>query len=202
MRCVFRRSRPEKIEALRTSGITALALNMTSFYDELSKSESLFAAIRDRITSWEAVVSDHPDVFLKVTSSADLDEAKRSGRVGFIFCFQMASPFGWELGKLETFVEPGREANPARRRPSQLHRRYLLGEIERGSESLWVRGYRGVQPAESDHRPVPRGVFCVYNESGWLTTDREISIDHFIAHLEHVINLAGEDHVGVGTDQV
>ncbi|MFP6716239.1 MAG: membrane dipeptidase [Alphaproteobacteria bacterium] len=45
------------------------------------------------------------------------------------------------------------------------------------------------------------GVFCVYNQSGWLTQDPTISIDHFIAHLEHVLNLCGEDHVGVGTDQ-
>jgi membrane dipeptidase len=45
------------------------------------------------------------------------------------------------------------------------------------------------------------GVFCVYNQSGWLTQDPEITIDHFIAHLAHVINLGGEDAVGVGTDQ-
>ena len=45
------------------------------------------------------------------------------------------------------------------------------------------------------------GVFCVYNQSGWLTPDPDISIDHYIAHLDHVINLGGEDSVAVGTDQ-
>jgi len=46
-----------------------------------------------------------------------------------------------------------------------------------------------------------RGVFCAYNQSGWLTQDPTISIDHYLAHVARVIDLAGEDHVGVGTDQ-
>jgi membrane dipeptidase len=44
------------------------------------------------------------------------------------------------------------------------------------------------------------GVFCVYDQSAWLTRDPDISIDHYLAHVEHVIKLAGEDHVGVGMD--
>lgn len=99
--------RPEKIEALRTSGITAMAMNMTSFYDELKQADSLFAAIQDRITTWDGIVAEHSDVFMKVTNMAELDEAKQAGLVGFIFCFQMASPFGWDLGKLEAFVQGG-----------------------------------------------------------------------------------------------
>lgn len=45
------------------------------------------------------------------------------------------------------------------------------------------------------------GVFCIYNQSGWLTRDPVISIDHYLAHIEHVIKIAGEDHVAMGTDQ-
>ncbi len=44
------------------------------------------------------------------------------------------------------------------------------------------------------------GVFCVYNQSGWLTRDPEISMDHYIQHIDRVINLGGEDHVAMGTD--
>ncbi len=44
------------------------------------------------------------------------------------------------------------------------------------------------------------GVFCVYNQSAWLTPDPTISMDHYVAHVEHVINVGGEDHVGMGTD--
>jgi membrane dipeptidase len=45
------------------------------------------------------------------------------------------------------------------------------------------------------------GVFCIYNQSGWLTKDPAISMDHFLAHVDHVIDIAGEDHVGFGSDQ-
>ena len=70
--------RPDKIEALRTSGITAMAMNMTSYYDELNKADSLFVAVQDRITTWDAIVAENADVFLKVTNMAELEEAKRS----------------------------------------------------------------------------------------------------------------------------
>jgi membrane dipeptidase len=238
--------RPDKIEALRTSGITAMAMNMTSFYDELSKADSLFQAIQDRITTWDVIVADHSDVFLKVTNVAELEEAKRSGRVGFIFCFQMASPFGWDLSKLETFVGRG-----VRQIQLADGRRNFIADTcwERSNAGLSAFGFEVIEsfnrlgvvtdlshvgeqsaldailhsrePVIFSHSgcfelcPHPRnvsdrniramaergGVFCVYNQSGWLTKDPEISIDHFIAHVEHVIGVAGEDHVGVGTDQ-
>ncbi len=238
--------RPKKIEALRTSGITALAMNMTSFYDELSKAESLFQAVQDRITTWDKVVSDHPDVFIKVTNMAELEEAKRSGRVGFIFCFQMSSPFGWDLGKLETFAERGvRQIQLADGRRNYLadtvwekanaglsrfgfeaieafNRLGVIADFSHVSEASSLDGIlHSKKPCIYSHsgclalNPHPRnvsdrniralaergGVFCVYNQSGWLTKDPEIRIDHFIEHLEHVINLGGEDAVGVGTDQ-
>lgn len=44
------------------------------------------------------------------------------------------------------------------------------------------------------------GVFCVYNQSAWLTSDPHISMDHYLAHVEHVIKIGGEDHVAVGMD--
>jgi len=238
--------RPDKIEALRTSGITAMAMNMTSYYDELSKAESLFEAVQDRITTWNAIVSEHPDVFVKVTNMEELDEAKRSGRVGFIFCFQMSSPFGWDLGKLETFVGRGvrqiqlvdgrrnyladscwEEANAGLSRfgfevIEAFNRLGVITDLSHvGERSALDAILHSRQPAIYSHsgclglNPHPRnvsdrniralaekgGVFCVYNQSGWLTKDPEIRIDHFIEHLEHVIDIGGEDAVGVGTDQ-
>src|SRR5690606_4525419 len=34
----------------------------------------------------------------------------------------------------------------------------------------------------------------------YLTRDREATIDDVIAHVEHAIDVCGEDHVGIGTD--
>ncbi len=44
------------------------------------------------------------------------------------------------------------------------------------------------------------GVICIYNMSGWMTQEPTASMAVFMKHLKHAINIAGEDHVGFGTD--
>ena len=97
----------DKINALRNSGITALAMNMTANYAELSLSESLFDAVRKRILTWDRVILENRDVFKKITTPSELNQVKRTGQVGLIFCFQMSAPFGWDLRKLETYIRMG-----------------------------------------------------------------------------------------------
>lgn len=236
----------EKIEALRTSGITAMAMNMTSNFAELKYADNLFQAVKDRIATWDAIVADNHDVFHKVTNMAGLDKAKRAGKVGFIYCFQMSSPFGWDIDKLKTFVDLGV-------RQIQLvdgNRNYIadacwektdtglsrfgfevieafnnLGvivdvshvgeqsalEAIRASKKPSIYSHSGCytlcphvrNASDRNIRALVErgGVFGVYNQSGWLTKDPIISIDHYLAHVDHVINIGGEDSVCVGTDQ-
>jgi len=236
----------EKIEALRTSGITAMAMNMTSNFAELRYADNLFQAIKDRIATWDAIVAKHPDVFHKVTNLAELKEAKRTGKVGFIFCFQMGSPIGWDLNKLKTFVELGVRqiqlvdgnrnfiADPCWERANAGLSRFGLEVIEAfneqgvivdlshvGEQSALDAIQASTKPSIYSHSgcyalcPHMRnvsdrniralvdrgGVFGVYNQSGWLTKDPTISIDHYLAHVDHIINIGGEDSVCVGTDQ-
>ena len=237
---------PDKVEALRTSGITAMSMNMTSNFAELRYVDDLFGAIQGRIDTWEGVIADHPDVFMKVTNVAELDEAKRSGKVGFIFCFQMSSPFGWDLGKLKAFADRGVRqiqladgnrnfiADTCWERTDAGLSRFGLEAIEAfnelgvivdvshvGEQSALDAIEASTKPSMYSHSgcyelcPHPRnvsdrniraladrgGVFGVYNQSGWLTKDPTISIDHFLAHVDRIIDIAGEDHVCVGTDQ-
>jgi membrane dipeptidase len=41
------------------------------------------------------------------------------------------------------------------------------------------------------------GILCV---PFFITDDPSPNLDHFIAHLEHVVELVGPEHVGIGTD--
>ena len=233
----------EKIEALRTSGITALSMCMTVVPSVMA--ENYAAEVRDVIRKWDAFVQKHADVFLKVTSAAALDTAKRTGKVGFIFNFQRTMPFGWNLNRLTEFVEMG-----IRQIQLTHDQRNLAADscYEKANAGLSHFGYRVIE-AINDRKvvldlthvgdrsaleailhttkpfifshsgcyalcPHPRnvsdrniramadrgGVFCVFNQSGWLTSDPVISMDHYLAHVEHVVNLAGEDHVAMGTD--
>jgi membrane dipeptidase len=231
---------PEKVAALRESGITALSMCMSNGIDD-----SDFETVKAWIEQWDAFVARHPDVLMKVCSVADLDEAKRSGRVGFIYNFQNTAPFGWELPRLEYFIgrgvrqiqlshdrrnlvcDPGRE--PANGGLSTYgyevvealnDRRVIVDLSHVGERSALDAILYSKAPAIFSHSgcyalcPHPRnvsdrnikaladrgGTFCVYNQSAWLTRDPTISMDHFLAHVDHVIRIAGEDHVALGTD--
>ncbi len=236
----------DKVEALRTSGITALSMNMISGESRLRSVDCIFLEAQKMIREWDDFVDGHSDVFMKVTNFEQLKEAKRSGKVGFIYNFQMSAPFGWDIEKLETFYGMGV-------RQIQLiggRRNYIADSCwEPTNAGISKYGYEVVkafndmgiivdlshvgeqsafdaikasrEPVIFSHSgcldlcPHPRnvsdrnikamaergGVFCVYNQSGWLTKDPTISMDHYLAHIKHVINIAGEDHVAMGTDQ-
>ncbi len=236
----------DKIEALRTSGITALSMCMTSGEARLRTVNSMYLEVQKMIREWDAFVEKNSDVFCKVTNYAELIQAKRSGKVGFIYNFQMAAPLGWDLHRLDTFFAMGV-------RQIQLvggRRNYLVdsckepvnaGMSQFGYEVIQAFNAKGVivdlahvgdnsafdairaskEPVINSHSgcyalcPHYRnasdrnikamaekgGVFCIYNQSGWLTKDPVISMDHYLAHIEHVIKIAGEDHVAMGTDQ-
>lgn len=233
----------EKIKALRTSGITAISMCMTVVPSRMA--ENYFAEVKSVIEKWDAFVAKHSDVFMKVTNAAELDEAKRSGKVGFIYNFQRTMPFGWSLERLKAFVGMG-----IRQIQLTHNQRNLVADAcwEKANAGLSSFGFEVIEalnenrvvmdlthvgdrsaleailftkaPMIFSHSgclslcPHPRnvsdrnikamadhgGVFCVYNQSGWLTKDPTISMDHYIQHVEHVINLGGEDHVAMGTD--
>jgi membrane dipeptidase len=206
----------------------------------------MFAEAKKMIGEWDGFVAEHSDVLTKVTDTASLRAVKRSGKVGFIYNFQMSAPFGWDLNKVDTFHAMG-----VRQIQFTGDRRNFLADScwEPTNAGLSRYGYEVVEafadkgvivdlshvgeqsaldairastkPVIFSHSgclalcPHPRnvsdrnikamaergGVLCVYNQSGWLTKDPVISMDHFLAHVDHVIDIAGEDHVGFGSDQ-
>ena len=97
----------DKVEALRHSGITALSMNMVSGESRLGGVECMFAEAKKMIGEWDSFVSRHSDVLTRVTDTAGLRAVKRSGKVGFIYNFQMSAPFGWDLAKLDAFHAMG-----------------------------------------------------------------------------------------------
>jgi len=46
------------------------------------------------------------------------------------------------------------------------------------------------------------GVVCVNFFAGFLTTDEKPTIEHLADHIEYVVDVAGEDHTGLGSDFV
>ena len=92
-----------KVEALRTSGFTAISMCVSS--GTTKRVDNIFAGIQENIEKWDSFIEKHPDVFMKVTSGALLDEAKRSGKVGLIYNLQQSALIGWNLDRLKTLVD-------------------------------------------------------------------------------------------------
>ena len=235
---------PSKVEALRTSGITALGWCVSTGTDP--KAATPYLAVKEVIEKWDAFIAQHSDVLMKVVTSAQLDQAKKSGKVGLIYNFQHPDCFGGSLAQLKTYVDMGvRQMQLVHNRRNFIAdtcqeltnaglstfgrevvealnaQRVLIDLSHAGELSSLETVLQSTAPVLYSHSgcfalcPHPRnvsdrnikavadkgGLFCVYNQSGWLTRDPVISMDHYLAHVKRVIDLTGEDHVGMGTDQ-
>ncbi|MGA9335265.1 MAG: membrane dipeptidase, partial [Rudaea sp.] len=225
---------------IRRSGVTALHFtlgNVGSYSDDYEH------AVRS-IAYWDAQIAAHPDVLLKVTRGEQLDEAKRSARLGIVYGFQDTTMYGENLDRFDRFHDFG-----VRIVQLTYNRRNLVGDgcLEPGDAGLSLFGLemvarmneRGVlidlshcgcrttrESIEASTQPVaithsgcaalsdnPRntpdaqlrllagrgGVFGVY-VMPYLRDAGQVMADDVIRHIEHAVQVCGEDHVGIGTD--
>ncbi|HJX28960.1 MAG TPA: membrane dipeptidase, partial [Thermoanaerobaculia bacterium] len=92
-----------EIADIRASGVTALNLTVGS----VGVLTNAFESTIQGIAAWEQEIADHPDLYLKVRSVADLQEAKRSRRLGLIYGFQDTLSIGDDLDRIQTFYQLG-----------------------------------------------------------------------------------------------
>jgi membrane dipeptidase len=228
------------IADVRASGVTAVNLTVSSVGNDPNAFEQTLAAIAYA----ERELDNHPDVFMKIRTGADLQVAKRAGRLGLIYGFQDTYLLGANLDRVPMFANFGL-------RISQLtyNKRNLAGDgcLEPENSGLSAFGHSLIEafnhhkilvdgshggpqtildgiaasgaPTAITHTgcralvDVPRnvgddvlralaqkeGVAGIYFMPFIRAHGQATSAD-LIAHLEHAINVAGEDHVGLGTD--
>jgi len=225
---------------VKASGLTAVNLTVNGIGSYAKDFEETLT----NIAFYDGEIAAHPDVLLKVTSSADLAEAKRSGRLGVIYGFQDGTPFGESLDRLDLFHDLG-----VRIVLFTYNRRNLIGDgcLEPANAGLSLLGRELVgqlnakrvlidlshsgdrttlESIELSHQPVaithtgcravtdlPRnktdeqlrkladkgGVVGIYFMEFLRTSGQQMAED-VIRHLEHALQICGEDHVGIGTD--
>ena len=83
----------------RASGLTACNITVSGVGSYLND----YALTMRAIAYWNGEVARHPDALCLVRTGADLADAKRSGRLGLIYGFQDATPFGEDVERFETF---------------------------------------------------------------------------------------------------
>jgi membrane dipeptidase len=223
---------------VKASGVTALNVTVT-----VNGPREYEGTLRT-IARYEREIADHPDVFTKVRSARDLEQAKRTHRVGLIYGFQDSTVLGNDPTHLAMFhalgvriVQPTYNARnlmgdgcmePANAGLSMLGRE-LIAEINRlnivldlshaGPRTIAEGIAASKVPMAISHTgcralvDVPRnvhdrelkaladrgGVVGIYHVSFLRSSGQPHSAD-LIRHLQHALNVCGEDHVGIGTD--
>lgn len=145
------------IADIRASGLTAVNLTVGS----VGVLTNAFESTIQGIAVWEQEIADHPDLFLKVRSIADLQEAKRSGRLGLIYGFQDTLSIGDDLDRIETFQQLG-----VRIIQLTYNRRNLVGDgcLEPADGGLSLTGRAMVE------RLNQRGILIDLSHGGRRTT--------------------------------
>ena len=217
------------------SGITGVNLTVSAGDHEATVA---------KIARWEAEIERYPQALQRVRSLAQLQEAKRTGRLGIIYGFQDAVPIDGDLGRLGVFADLGVKviqltynirnlvgdgclepsnaglSNYGHQMVERMNELGILVDLSHCGQSTTADGIlASSRPVAISHTgcsavaPHPRnkrdeelrmlaergGVAGIYLMP-FLAPGRTPTTSDVLAHLEHAIQVCGEDHVGIGSD--
>ncbi|MDP2954888.1 MAG: membrane dipeptidase [Longimicrobiales bacterium] len=217
------------------SGITGVNLTVSAGDHEATVA---------KIARWEAEIERYPQALQRVRSLAQLQEAKRTGRLGIIYGFQDTVPIERDLGRLGVFADLGVKviqltynvrnlvgdgclepsnaglSNYGHQMVARLNELGILVDLSHCGQRTTADGILASErPVAISHTgcsavaPHPRskrdeelrmtaergGVVGIYLMP-FLAPGRTPTTSDVLAHIEHAIQVCGEDHVGIGSD--
>jgi membrane dipeptidase len=229
---------PAEFQKLKDSGINvfhpAVGFTNGNIYEE---------SLTD-ITGWNIFISSHAGDFLRVDSTADLETAKKLGKIGIIIGQQNSEHFR-TVDDVDRFYAMGQRVSQLTYGPNRIgggstdpHDGGLTGygaEIVQRMNTLGMAvdishcaDKTTLDAIEASLKPVlithancralmktsPRcksdaaiqkmadkgGVMGVTMVRFFVGAAGMVTIENVLDHIDHVANLAGVEHVGVGTD--
>ena len=150
-----------ELSDIRASGLTAMNFTVGS----VGSYANDFDETIGNIAYWDREIAAHPDLLMKVTRGAQLDEAKRAGRLGIIYGFQDTTMYGENLDRFDEFHNFG-----VRIVQLTYNRRNLMGDgcLEPGNAGLSKLGRSMVEKMNA------RGVLLDLSHCGQRTTHEGI----------------------------
>jgi membrane dipeptidase len=222
----------------RNSGVSVIKLSMGGINSDL-------LATVEEIAYFQRLIEVHPAYFLQVRVPADMERAKREGKLGIIFSFESADMLEGNVERIELFRDLGvRVMQLSYNRKSP----FAAGVMEPAGGGLTQMGKDAVKRMNSvgvaidlshanpqttadaiavSTKPVvmthagctaihahPRnktdeqlralaakgGVVGIYDLPYLTASPRQPTVDDYMAHMEHALQVVGEEHVGVGSD--
>jgi len=204
-----------------------------------------FADTMRNIAHWKRWFRDHADLIVPVHTTADIAQAKRTGKTGIFLGFQNVSAFEDQLGYIQLFKELGvgavqmayntqnlvgtgcyeshdgglsdfgREVVAEMNRVGMLCDLSHVGAVTSRDVILMSQkpvAYTHIAPAALKAHPrnksdeeirfiVEHGGFVgVTMFPPFLAKGSAATVHEYVQAIDHVVAVAGEDHVGIGTD--
>ncbi len=91
---------PELIREILASGLDAITVTLC---DPKTFEQDAVDAAMDGIAGYDRYLAAHPDLFVKATSVADVDRARREGKLAVFYLFQNSTQFGRDLDRVDEF---------------------------------------------------------------------------------------------------
>ncbi len=226
------------LDLVRKSGISVVKATVGGSRDDFAETVKGIAYV---LRSIEV----HPAYFMQVRVPADMERAKREGKLGIILSFEGSDMLEGKVDRFELFRNLGvRVMQFSYNRKSP----FGAGVMEPSAGGLTPLGQEAVKKMNvlgvtidvshantqttadaiaASSRPVimshagcaavhqhPRnktddqlravadkgGVVGIYDLMYLAASPRQPTVSDYMAHMEHALKVAGEDHVGVGSD--
>ena len=234
---------PPLLREMLASGLDSITVTLSD--PKPTGAEALALAL-DRLLEYDRYLASHPDLLLKATSVADVDEARRSGRIAVFYLIQNTEPFGDELDRVQAFyrlglrsaqltynarnragsgceaAEDGGVTDFGRRLVDRMNEVGMLVDLShagmrtmagaiRHSDAPVVVSHTGCAAVHSHVRNTTDanlrlladrgGVVGICQIRPFLTEKKSDNLHAYFDHLEHAVDVAGVEHVAIGSDR-
>ncbi|NNK64001.1 MAG: hypothetical protein HKO98_12445 [Gemmatimonadetes bacterium] len=95
---------PHLVREMLASGMDAITVTLCD--PKPIGAEALELAV-DGLTLYDRYLATHPDLFVKAATVADVDDARRSGRLAVFYLYQNSEQFGGDLDRVDLFYHLG-----------------------------------------------------------------------------------------------
>ena len=235
---------PALVREMLASGMDSITVTLCD--PKATGAEALELAV-DGLTEYDRYVAAHPDLFIKASSVADIDAARRSGRMAVFYLYQNATQFDDDLDRVDLFRRLGLTSCQVTYNDRNLAGVGCLAEGDDGGLTEFGRELvdrmnsvgmlvdlshaNGTTMADTiEHSRMPviishtgcdavyaharnttdtilraladrGGVVGVCQLRPFLTEKKRDNLHAYFDHIDHAVQTAGIDHVGIGSDR-
>jgi membrane dipeptidase len=232
---------PSLVREMLASGLDAIAVTLC---DPKPEGDQALALAVDALLAHDRHLAAHPDLFVRATAAADIERARRAGRLAVFYLLQNTTQFGTSLERVDLFHRLGLRScqltyntrNHAgagcwetggltpfgRELVARMNERRMLIDLSHASMTTMaeaieasrapvivshtactaVHQHRRNTTDENLRRLAGRGgVAGICQMRPFLTSKKSDNLHAYFDHLLHAIDVAGVEHVAIGSDR-